>query len=66
MLKFLEESGLLVKTICETIKNKAKKQKRIFLRMLLGTLDASLLAYLLKGKGPIRADKDTIRAEQDF
>ena len=34
--------------------------------MLLGTLGASLLAYLLKGKGPIRADKDTIRAEQDF
>ena len=66
MLKFLEESGLLVKTICETIKNKAKKQKRIFLRMLLGTLGASLLAYLLKGKVPIRADKDTIRAEQDF
>ena len=66
MLKFLEESGLLVKTICETIKNKAKKQKRIFLRMLLGTLGASLLAYLLKGKGPIRAGKDTVRAEQDF
>ena len=65
MLKFLEESGLLVKTICETIKNKAKK-KRGFLRMLLGTLGASLLAYLLKGKGPIRAGKDTIRAEQDF
>ena len=66
MLKFLEESGLSVKAICETIKNKAKKQKRVFLRMLLGTLGASLLAYLLKGKGPIRAVKDTIRAEQDF
>ena len=66
MLKFLEESGLSVKTICETIKNKAKKQKRIFLRMLLGTLGASLLAYLLKGKGPIRAGEGTIRLDQDF
>ena len=66
MLKFLEESGLLVKTICETIKNKAKKQKRIFLRMLLGTLGASLLAYLLKGKGPIRAGEGTIRLDQDL
>ena len=66
MLKFLEKSGLLVNTTCETIKSKAKNQKRGFLKMLLGTLGASLLAYLLKGKGPIRADKDTIRAEQDF
>ena len=66
MLNFLEKSGLLVNTTCETIKNKAKNQKRGFLKMLLGTLGASLLAYLLKGKGPIRADKNTIRAEQDF
>ena len=40
---------------------KQKKQKR-FLRMLLGTLCASLLGNLLTGKGTIRAGRGTISA----
>ena len=43
ILKSLEESGLLVKGISETIKNETKEQKGRFLSMLLGTLAASLL-----------------------
>ena len=47
--KCLEESGLLIKGVCETIKNATKKQKGGFLRMLLGTLGASFLGNLLTG-----------------
>ena len=36
IVKSLEESGLLIKGVSETIKNKAKKQKDGFLSMLLG------------------------------
>ena len=61
----VEESGLLVKEINETIKNKAKKQKGRFLPMLLGTLPASILGSALIGTGVIRADESTIRAGQD-
>ena len=34
--------------------------------MLLGTLGASLLGNLLKGKGTIKAGEGTIRVEQNF
>ena len=54
----LEESGLLIKGVRETIKNEAKEQKGGFPRMLLGTLGASLLGNLLTGKGTIRAGQD--------
>ena len=47
IVKFLEESGLLIKGVSDTIKNKAKEQKGGFLSMLLGTLDASLFGNLL-------------------
>ena len=49
--KSLEESGLLIKGISETIKYKAKEQKGGFLGMLLDTLSTSLLGNLLTGKG---------------
>ena len=61
-----EESGLLTKGVCETIKNEAKEQKGRFLSILFGTLGASLLRNLITGKSTIRADEDTIRAGQDF
>ena len=53
IVKFPEESGLLIKDFNETIKNEAKKQKGRFIGMLLGTLGASLLGNLLTGKGAI-------------
>ena len=53
--KFLEDSGLLLKGVSETIQNEAKEQRGRFLSMLLGTLDASLLGNMLAGKGITRA-----------
>ena len=41
IVKSLEESGLLIKDVNETIKNKAKEQKDGFLSMLFGALSAS-------------------------
>ena len=49
IVKLLEKSGLLIKDVSETIKNKAKEQKDRFLCMLLGTLGGSLLGNLLTG-----------------
>ena len=80
IIKSLEESGLLIKGVRKTIKNKEKKQKEGFLEMSLGTLGANLMGNLLIGKdsisasertiradeGTIKASKGTIRADQDF
>ena len=42
IVKSLEESGFLIKSVSKTIKIVAKEQKGGFLNMLLGTLGASL------------------------
>ena len=60
LIKPLEESGLLIKGVSGTIKNKAKEQKEAFLRMLLGNLGASLLGNLLTGKGAIATIKGEV------
>ena len=60
IIKSLEESGLLIKGVSQTIKNEVKEQKGGFLSMLLGTLGASLLRNLLKGSGIIRAGQGAI------
>ena len=65
IVKYFEESGLLLKGVRETIKNEAKEQKSRFLSMLLGTLGAILSGNLLTGKGTIMAGEGTIRAGQD-
>ena len=51
MVKSLEDSGLLLEEVIETIQNEAKKQKWRFLSMLHGSLGASLLGNILAGKG---------------
>ena len=73
IIKALEKSGLLVKSISEIIKNEAKEQKGGFLGMILGTFGARLLRNLLTGKetirageGTFRAGEGTVRAAQDF
>ena len=48
--KSLEDFGLLLKGVTETVQNKVKEQKAGFLSMLLGTLGASLLGNILTGK----------------
>ena len=40
IVKSLEDSGLLLKGVSETIQDKASKQKGGFFNMLIGTLDA--------------------------
>ena len=65
IVKFLEESGLLIKDVSKIIKNEAKntpKQKGGFFSILLGTLGASLLGNLLVSKDTIRAGEDPVRA----
>ena len=76
IVKFLEESGLSINSVRETIQNEAKEQKGRFLSTLLGTLGASLLRNLLTGeevkrskipgRGVIRTGEGTIRAGQNF
>ena len=60
IIKYLEESGLLIKGVSEAIKNKAKEQSGGFLSVLLGTL--GLLGNLLTVKGTFRAGESTFRA----
>ena len=43
IVKSLKESELLIKGVCETIKNEVKERKEVFLSILLGILGASLL-----------------------
>ena len=66
IVKSLEDSGVLLKGVSETIQHEAKEQRGGFLSMLLGTLGASLLGDVLSkglsGKGVIRAGEGTIRA----
>ena len=62
IVKYLEDSGLLLKGVSETVQNEAKEQKGGFLSMLLGTLGASLLGNILAGKGINRAGEGIVRA----
>ena len=57
IVKSLDDSGLLLKGVTESVQNEAKEQKGGFLSMLLGTLGASLLGNLLTGKGAFYAGK---------
>ena len=66
IVKSLEDSGILLNGIIETVKNEVKEQKGGFLSTILGTLGASLLGDLLtkhlSGRGVIRAGEGTVRA----
>ena len=66
IVKSLEDSGILLDGITETVKNEVKEQKDGFLSILLGTLAASLVGDLLTknlpGRSVIRAGEGTIRA----
>ena len=66
IVKSLENSGLLLNGVSETIQHEAKEQRGGLLSMLLGILGASLLDDILSkglsGKGVLRAGEGTIRA----
>ena len=57
IVKSLEDSGLLLEGVSETIQNEAKEQKGGILSMLLGIFGASLLGNILAGKGIKREGK---------
>ena len=57
IVKSLEDSGLLLKGVTETVQNEVKEQKGGFLSMLVDTLVVSLLGNLWTGKGIYRAGK---------
>ena len=61
----LKDSDLLLKEVSETIQIESKEQKAGFLRMFLGTLDASLLGNILAGKGINRTGERAIAKRQD-
>ena len=65
IVKSLEDSGILLHGITETVKDEVKEQKRGFLSMLLATLGASLhgdlLTKNLSDRGVTRAGEGTIR-----
>ena len=54
IVQALENSNILLKGFTKTIENETKEQKGGLLIMLLGTLGASLLGYILSGKGFVR------------
>ena len=60
--KSLENSGILIDGVSETVKHQIKKQEGRFLGMLLVTLGASVLGNMLSGKGAVRAGKCVLRA----
>ena len=62
IVKSLEDSGLLLKGVTESVQNEVKEQKGGFLSMLLGTLGASLLGNILAGQGINKFGEGVIRA----
>ena len=67
IVKPLEDSGVILKGVSETIQHEAKKQKGGFLSMFLVTLGASLLGNLLTGgKGVIRAGEGIKKNSQIY
>ena len=66
IFKSLEDSGLLLKGVTETIQNEVREQKGEFLEMLLGTLGAILLGNILVGKRINRAGDGVNRAGYGF
>ena len=49
IVESLEDSGLLLKAVTETVQNEVEEQQGGFLSMLLGILGASLLGNILTG-----------------
>ena len=57
IVKHLQNSGLLLERVTETVQNELKEQKWGFLSIILDTLGAGSLGNLLTGKGANRAGK---------
>ena len=62
IVKYLEDSGILLKGASKTIQNAAKEQKGGLLSILLDTLGATVLGNILTSKGINRVGEGIIRA----
>ena len=65
IVQYLEELGLVLNVVCETIEKEAKEKKGAFMGILLGVLGASLLGNMLVGKGVIKRGDGIIRASEE-
>ena len=65
IVKSLEDSGLLLKGVTETVQNEAKEQKGGFLNVLLGMLGARVLGNILTGQGINRSGEGVVRPGYD-
>ena len=66
IVKFPEDTILLMKGVAETIENETKEQSGVFPDMLLGTLGASLLRNMLAGTAVLRVGDWVQRSGKDF
>ena len=57
IIKFLKDSGLLIKDLSETPENELKEQKEGFSGILVATLGVILLGNMLAGKAVLSAGK---------
>ena len=64
IFKSLEDSGLLLEGVSETIQNESKEQKEGFLSLLLGTLGASLSGNILAEKEIIKTGEGVLVKRQ--
>ena len=70
IVKSLEESGLLIKGVSESVKNEVKEQRGRFIGMLLSILAASKLEIMLaeksktRGRRVIRAGEEIVWADK--
>ena len=62
IIEALENSGILLKGVSNTIENETKEQRGGFLSILWETLGASLLGNLLTGKGIMRVGDGIVPA----
>ena len=62
----MNNTGILIDGVSETVKNEIKRQEGWFLGMLLGTFDASMLRNILTGKGVLRNAKSVTRARRRY
>ena len=60
IVKYLEDSGFLLKGVSEAIQNEAKEQKWGFLSMLLGALGTILWSNIYQVKEWIDQEKDLL------
>ena len=66
IVKYLEDSGLLLKGVIESVQNEIKEQKGGFLSMLLGTLGTSLSGNFLTGKKVNKKGKEIHGAGEEI